>query len=52
MQGGRYKFGYKAVIKFELLADLADQPQNADIRFDNTAKLGAVNHTTGRHDSW
>ncbi len=44
MQGG----GYKAVIKFELLADLDDQPQSADIRFDNTDKLGAVNlHGTG-----
>lgn len=39
VQGG----GYKAVIKFELLADLADQPQSADIHFNNTDKLGAVN---------
>lgn len=39
IQGG----GYKAVIKFELLADLDDQPQSADIRFDSTDQLGAVN---------
>lgn len=39
VQGG----GYKAVIKFELLADLNDQPQSADVRFDTTDKLGAVN---------
>lgn len=39
VQGG----GYKAVIKFELLADLDDQPQNADIHFDGTENLGAAN---------
>lgn len=39
VQGG----GYKAVIKFELLADLADQPQGADVHFNNTDSLGAVN---------
>lgn len=39
VQGG----GYKAVIKFELLADLDDQPQSADVRFDHTDQLGAVN---------
>ncbi len=39
MQGG----GYKAVIKFELLADLDDQPQSANVHFSNTDKLGAVN---------
>lgn len=39
IQGG----GYKAVIKFELLADLDDQPQNADIHFDGTENLGAAN---------
>ena len=39
VQGG----GYKAVIKFELLADLADQPQGADVHFNNTDRLGAVN---------
>lgn len=39
VQGG----GYKAVIKFELLADLDDQPQNANVHFDSTDKLGAVN---------
>ncbi|MGH3500672.1 MAG: hypothetical protein ACRDQA_07205 [Nocardioidaceae bacterium] len=39
VQGG----GYKAVTKFELLADLDDQPQSADIHFANTDKLGAVN---------
>lgn len=39
VQGG----GYKAVIRFELLADLADQPQSADIHFEQTEKLGAVN---------
>jgi hypothetical protein len=39
VQGG----GYKAVIKFELLADLADQPQGVDVRFNNTDRLGAVN---------
>ena len=39
VQGG----GYKAVIKFELLADLNDQPQSASVHFDNTEKLGAVN---------
>ena len=39
MQGG----GYKAVIKFELLADLDDHPQNVNIHFDNTDQLGAVN---------
>lgn len=38
-QGG----GHKSVIKFELLADLDDQPQGATIHFDNTATLGAVN---------
>jgi hypothetical protein len=36
VQGG----GYKAVIKFELLAD---QPQGVDVRFNNTDRLGAVN---------
>ncbi len=35
--------GYKAVIKFELLADLDDQPQSANVHFDNTDKLGAIN---------
>lgn len=35
--------GYKAVIKFELLADLDDQQQGASVHFDNTEKLGAVN---------
>lgn len=39
VQGG----GYKAVIKFELLADLDDQPQGANIHFNNTQKLGAIN---------
>lgn len=39
VQGG----GYKAVIKFELLADLDDQPQSANIHFEQTDKLGAVN---------
>lgn len=39
VQGG----GYKAVIKFELLADLEDQPQSADVHFANTDELGAVN---------
>lgn len=39
VQGG----GYKAVIKFEFLADLDDQPQSAHVHFDNTDKLGAVN---------
>lgn len=39
IQGG----DYKAVIKFELLADLADQPQGADVHFNNADKLGAVN---------
>lgn len=39
IQGG----GYKAVIKFELLADLADQPQGADVHFNNADKLSAVN---------
>lgn len=39
MQGG----GYKAVIKFELLADLDDQPQGANVHFDNSDALGAVN---------
>jgi len=39
VQGG----GYKAVIKFELLADLDDQQQGASVHFDNTEKLGAVN---------
>lgn len=39
VQGG----GYKAVIKFELLADIDGQPQSADIRFDDTDELGAVN---------
>lgn len=39
VQGG----GYRAVIKFELLADLADQPQGADVHFNNTDRLGAVN---------
>lgn len=39
VQGG----GYKAVIKFELLADMDDHPQSANIHFENTAKLGAVN---------
>lgn len=39
VQGG----GYTAVIKFELLADLDDQPQGANIRFTDTDKLGAIN---------
>ncbi|HYO85854.1 MAG TPA: hypothetical protein VES01_05275 [Dermatophilaceae bacterium] len=39
VQGG----GYKAVIKFELLADLDDQPQSANVHFASTDKLGAVN---------
>lgn len=39
VQGG----GYKAVIRFELLADLDDHPQSANIRFDNADKLGAIN---------
>lgn len=39
VQGG----GYKAVIKFELLADLDDQPQSANVHFDATDMLGAVN---------
>jgi len=39
VQGG----GYKAVIKFELLADLDDQPQSANVHFEQTDKLGAVN---------
>jgi hypothetical protein len=39
VQGG----GYKAVIKFELLADLDDQPQSANVHFANTDTLGAVN---------
>ncbi len=39
VQGG----GYRAVIKFELLADLDDQPQSAQVLFANTEKLGAVN---------
>lgn len=39
VQGG----GYKAVIKFELLADLDDQPQGANIHFNRTEKLGAIN---------
>ena len=39
VQGG----GYKAVIKFELLADLDDQPQSANVHFAKTDQLGAVN---------
>lgn len=39
MQGG----AYKAVIKFELLADLDDQPQSANVHFAHTDNLGAVN---------
>ena len=39
VQGG----GYKAVIKFELLADLDDQPQSANVHFEQTDNLGAVN---------
>jgi hypothetical protein len=39
VQGG----GYKAVIKFEMLADLDDQPQSANVHFASTDKLGAVN---------
>lgn len=39
VQGG----GYKAVIKFELLADLDDQPQSASVHFEATQQLGAVN---------
>jgi hypothetical protein len=39
VQGG----GYRAVIKFELLADLDDQPQSANVHFEQTDKLGAVN---------
>lgn len=38
-QGG----SYRAVIKFELLADLDDSPQGADIEFNQTEVLGAVN---------
>ena len=41
--GDRARGGYKAVIKFELLADLDDQQQGASVHFDNTEKLGAVN---------
>jgi hypothetical protein len=33
----------EAVIKFELLADLDTQPNEATIRFDNCKELGAVN---------
>jgi Nucleotidyl transferase AbiEii toxin, Type IV TA system len=33
----------EAVIKFELLADLDNQPNEATIRFDGCEKLGAVN---------
>lgn len=39
VQGG----GYKALIKFEMLADLDDQQQGASINFEQTEKLGAVN---------
>jgi hypothetical protein len=39
VQGG----GYKAVIQFELLADLDDQPQSANVHFAGTDNLGAVN---------
>jgi len=39
VQGG----GYKAVIKFELLADLDYVAQGADVSFDETDGLGAVN---------
>lgn len=39
VQGG----GYKAVIKFELLADLDDQPQSASVHFAGSDNLGAVN---------
>jgi hypothetical protein len=39
VQGG----GYRAVIKFELLADMDDVAQGADVRFDKTDGLGAVN---------
>ncbi len=33
----------RTVVKFELLADLADQPAEAFIRFDGADRLGAVN---------
>jgi len=38
-QGG----GYKAVIKFELLADREDTPQGATVHFDGARALGAAN---------
>ena len=39
VQGG----GYKAVIKFELLADIETERQGANVHFRETDKLGAVN---------
>lgn len=35
--------GRKTEVKFELLADLVDQPQGAIVRFDDCQQLGAVN---------
>lgn len=35
--------GRKTQVKFELLADLVDQPQGAIVRFDDCEQLGAVN---------
>lgn len=35
--------GPRAVVKFELLADLDDQPTEATVHFKNTRHLGAVN---------
>lgn len=51
--GGEYIWRWKlagspTVIKFELLADLDDQPNEATVKFDECDELGAVNlHGTG-----
>src|ERR1035437_2672054 len=39
----RIDTGRKAQVKFELLADLADQQQGAIVNFDNCQQLGAAN---------